>query len=77
MGTGSGGMPGSLGPPGGGALPPGPPGGQPLAPPGPVGVGAGVIPALGDIKIMGALPEIFDGNHDATDKFIAAIKNYF
>ena len=68
--SGGGGLPGSGGPPGGGA--PGQPGGggQPQAAQQPVQVAA-------DVKAMGSLPQIFNGDKSKADDFIKEVKGYF
>ena len=61
------------GPPGGGGGPPGggpPGGGQPPANQQPV-------PPTPDVKAMGSLPQIFNGDRSKVDDFIEEVKGYF
>ena len=67
-GGGSGPPGGGLGPPGGGSGPPR--GGQPPATQQPV-------PPTPDVKAMGSLPQIFNGDQSKADDFIKEVKGYF
>src|SRR5277367_3463821 len=65
---GGGGLPGGGGPPGGGA---------PALQPAPQAAAA--IPAQpgGDVKLMGSLPELFNGDRSKAENFIEGMKQYF
>ena len=61
------------------------PGGNPGGNPGGSGGGGSggggaanqqVVPAGGDVRLMGALPNIFNGNHAEAHRFIEAVKSY-
>ena len=74
------GPPDGSGPPGGGSGPPrrgsGPPGGGPPGGGQPPAAQQPVLPAP-DVKAMGSLPQIFNGDWSKADDFIEEVKGYF